>query len=194
MPEICHFNGNIFPIIEMRNFEGRLPNERYLAVVNIGGKDWELPSTEYKSCTIFKCDQCHQEKTHFSDFTTGYGVYDDERKVCFSCCGKNDAKQLAELPIGGKMVLYLTSQINEERANLNPYGYRGENYREAYREHFVSNWPNTLKIKVHWPVKGKHNIARTRYSVRFTYAGNHYSGIQYGDFTQICHIRRVKPA
>jgi len=117
----------------------------------------------------FTCSVCHQHKTHESDFSTGYGKDKDGNIVCFECCGKQDEKQLAELPLKGKMSLYLDTN-----------------------KKILTNWPGTLHISVPYIRKGKHNFAGKRYDTWFKYAGNQYHAVQYGDNTQIAHITRVK--
>lgn len=119
--------------------------------------------------TIFTCHQCKQEITHESDFSTGYGRDKDDNKICFACCGENDKKELLEMPIGGKTMLYLDT-----------------------KEMKLTNWPGTLQIKLHNIRKGRHNIAGRRYDIWFQYGQNQFHGTQYGDMTQICHIKRIK--
>lgn len=193
IPEISHLNGNMFPVIDRvkpENWDGKTP---YSAKVLISGKEWILPASDTVLYTLFTCDQCGEHVEHKSDLTTGYGTDKDGKKICFACCGVNDRRDLLALPIGGKYWLYLSSKINEDQANLNPLGYRSKNYREFYREHYVSNWPGTLSIKVPCPRKGRHNIARTRYDVWFKLEDAYFHGVQYGEWTQVCHIRRIKP-
>lgn len=193
IPEISHFNGNLFPVIDRvkpENWDGKTP---YSAKVLISGKEWILPASDTVTYSVFTCDQCGEHKEHKSDFSTGYGKNDAGQKICFACCGVNDRRDLLSLPIGGKTWLYLSSEINEEQASLNPLNYRSEGYREFYREFHVTNWPGTLKIKVHRPSQGRHNFAGKRYDIRFTLEGSRFHGVQYGDNTQVLHIKRIKP-
>ena len=44
--------------------------------------------------TTFTCSQCGKTKTHQSEISTGFGTDKDGNKVCFDCCGWNDAKEL----------------------------------------------------------------------------------------------------
>lgn len=119
---------------------------------------------------IFTCSQCKKKIKHKSDITTGYGTDPKtNKKVCFKCCGENDARNLKNMAIGDKTYLYLDT-----------------------KEKTLSNWPGTLKIAVCNVTLGRHNIAGNRYDVWFVYGDNCYWGVQYGDFTQICHIKRVK--
>ncbi len=122
---------------------------------------------------VFTCHQCGQDKTHTSDTTTGYALDREKNKICFDCCGINDAKDLKELPIGKKKYLYL-----DEKTRI------------------ITNWPGTFKfqtgeIKISW-----HKVPRApsirRYDTWFVYDGQRYHGVQYGDNTTIVHIRRLK--
>lgn len=117
----------------------------------------------------FICSQCGEHKIHEDNFTTGYARDKDDNKVCFACCGLNDAKELETMPIKGKTVLYLNT-----------------------KEKTLSNWPGTFKIQLHAIRQGRHNIAGKRYDFWFDYKGNEFHGVQYGDNTQISHIKRLK--
>lgn len=114
---------------------------------------------------------CGHYPSDCSSFTTGYGVMPDGKKHCYDCCGEMDREFMVR---EGKMVLYLTD-----------------------RE--VTNWPGTLKFKCYHKREGRHNIARVRYDVWFNGPDEHgnmtgakWWGVQYGNFTQICHCRRIK--
>ena len=123
--------------------------------------------------TNFKCSHCNQEKQHEPDFTTGYAIYKSGEKVCFNCCGVIDRADLAR---NNKGTLYLSR-------NAITGGYE------------LTNWPGTFRIFInHTPRKGSHNLARYRYDVWFTFDGSEWHGVQYGDNTQLCHVRRLKAA
>ena len=124
--------------------------------------------------TVFTCSVCNTEKTHTHEFTTGYGINKDGDKVCFDCCGKQDAERLEGLPRGGRDMLYLVK---------NDAG-----------KWTVSNWPGTLVIPVYQMTTGRHNIARTRTDVWFNFKGFRFWGVSFGGFTQIVHIKKVKKA
>ncbi len=115
----------------------------------------------------FKCSQCGQDKTHDSEFSTGYGYDKDNNKICFACCGLNDAKELTELPIGKKTVQY----------------WDGKN---------ITNWPSSLVIKPSYTTKGRHNIAGSREDIYFKFNGFNFHATQYGNNSQIAHIRKTK--
>lgn len=125
-----------------------------------------------RTFSVFTCDQCGEHKEHKSEFSTGYGKNDAGQKICFACCGVNDRRDLLALPIGGKTWLYLS-------------------YNDG--KYYVSNWPGTLKIPVRYMREGRHNIARKRYDVWFSLDGLQFHGVQYGDNTQVLHIKRIKP-
>lgn len=97
----------------------------------------------------------------------GYGVDRNGNKICFDCCGDLDRDHLMLLKKKERMILYLTD--------------RG-----------IENWPGTLLIKPTRRKIGKHNIAGTREDVWFDFEGRHFHGVQYGDFSQICHITVVR--
>ena len=111
------------------------------------------------------CDQCGQACIT-GQITTGYGT-DPETgdRLCFRCCGIADAEQMIE---SGRATLYLGS---------------GQ----------VTNWPGSLCFDVGEPRQGRDNIAGTRYDVWFRGpAGQAWWGVQYGEWTQLCHCRRLQ--
>jgi|CXWK01.1.fsa_nt_gi hypothetical protein len=115
----------------------------------------------------FTCFQCGQNKTHESPVSTGYGRDKNDNKICFDCCGINDAKELTEMPIGAKTVQY----------------WDGKN---------IINWPSSLKITPYYTTKGRHNMARTREDIYFRFNGFNFHATQYGNNSQIAHIRKTK--
>jgi hypothetical protein len=121
--------------------------------------------------TQFTCSQCGETKEHSSDITTGYARDAQDNKICFACCGKNDYAALENAKVGDKLVYYLSSEEGK---------------------HTLSNWPGTMVIRLHSVRKGRHNIAGKRYDFWFDYKGNNFHGVQYGDNTQIAHIKRIK--
>lgn len=118
----------------------------------------------------FQCSICKMERALQNSGGTGYGTDKDGQKVCYECCGKQDAQRMRET---GKAVMYL--------------GRRGEGQE-------VLNWPGSLRLPVQGTKTGRHNIAGKRYDVWFQFEGQAWHGVQYGDFTQICHCKRVKGA
>lgn len=115
----------------------------------------------------FHCSVCDQDKTHESDFTTGYGTDKDGNKVCFACCGINDRKTLLDLLPGKKMHLY-------------------------YSNNHVTNWPNTLSLKPNHTRKSKTNWNLERTDFWFTLENQRFHGYQIGHNNQIAHIYKLK--
>jgi hypothetical protein len=56
----------------------------------------------------------------------------------------------------------------------------------------ITNWPGTLRFRAFAVLKGRHNIAGTRYDVYFRVNGAEWHGVQYGENTQILHCKRTK--
>ena len=125
----------------------------------------------------FDCVDCGEHKVHVNPNDiggTGYAVVredDTEKKVCYDCCGKRDR---ISMKAEGRAVLYLTKREGKQ---------------------FVSNWPGTLTLPVKYSRTGRHNIAGTRETVWFTGPdGREWWGVSYGQWTQICHCKRLKAA
>lgn len=119
----------------------------------------------------FYCCQCKQHKPKQKSGGTGYAIKRNGHKVCYDCCGENDKKHLLNMKLGDKWYLYLS--------------------KDEEGRHKLTNWPGTLTIPIAHVRTGNHNIARNRYDLWFTYGGGKFHGVQYGDMTQICHIRRI---
>ena len=125
----------------------------------------------------FDCADCGEHKVHVNPNDcggVGYAtVREDgiEKKVCYACCGKRD---IADMRERGRTVLYLTEREGKP---------------------VVTNWPGTLSFPVRYSRKGRHNIAGTRQDVWFTDCdGREWWGVSYGDYTQLCHCKRLKAA
>lgn len=120
--------------------------------------------------TEFTCAICNQLVTHSDNLTTGYGLDDQDRKVCYACCGNRDREQMIK---SGKATLYLITE------NDGPFR--------------VCNWPNSLSFDIHQIKNSHHNLAGRRYDVWFVGPdGWIWHGITCGDNTQICHCKRTK--
>jgi hypothetical protein len=115
----------------------------------------------------FTCIKCGKTKPVHHDGGTGYAVQDDGGRVCYSCCAEIDQEYMRS---HSRIDLYLCKGIT------------------GLWE--VTNWPGTLRFPVA-PRKGKHNIAGSRYDVWFFFACHMWHGVQYGEWTQICHCKRV---
>lgn len=100
--------------------------------------------------------------------TTGYGTDNHGHRHCFGCCAKIDARRLHR---DGRATMYLC--------------------KTATGAYEVTNWPGTLRFPAVVSV-GRHNLAGVRYDAWFNSQGHGYHGVTYGDFTQLCHVRRVK--
>jgi len=116
-------------------------------------------------------------------FGTGYGIDSKtNQKICYDCCGKQDYKFLDEMKVGDKALFYL-------RVNKRSFDFFGKQCTEESYE--VINWPGTMRISANGKI-GKHNIAGIRRDVWFYRNGKEFHGIQYGNYSEICHIRRNK--
>jgi len=131
--------------------------------------------------TEFTCSRCGEHKTHTSPISTGYGVNDKGEKICFACCGDLDREQMQET---GKAVLYLSHEQKGKAFMQCTWIYPQKGY--------VSNWPGTLSIPVRAIKIGSHNVAGRRFDFWFTFEGEEWHGVQYGNNTQIAHCRRLK--
>lgn len=114
------------------------------------------------------CNQCKKEIVKpANSFSTGYGTDKQGNIFCFDCCGLNDRKKLEKAKPGERFALYLSN---------------GE----------VINWPGTFRAPVFGLSVGRHNIAGKRYDFRVKVGNNLFSGTQYGDNTQIAHLKCLK--
>lgn len=58
-------------------------------------------------------------------------------------------------------------------------------------KYFITNWPGTLEFPALQVRSGRHNIAGTRIDVWFFVGKQQWHGVQYGEWTQICHCKRL---
>jgi hypothetical protein len=129
----------------------------------------------------FFCTYCNRPRSYKSSSTTGYGVNNDNEKICFRCCSIVDRDDMIET---GKQTLYLSYEDHCL-------------FRPAIRDYFngkVGNWPGTLEFKAQCRrTPNGHNWGLTRYDVWFNGPDGHvWHGVQYGDNTQLVHCRRTK--
>lgn len=119
----------------------------------------------------FTCHRCGLTKTYESDMTTGYGIDNEGNKFCYPCIGIMDGNALEKLQPKEKYTMYLD-----------------------VRKKQVTNWPSSLVIKLDngYIRTGNHNIAGKRYDSWFHFRGNYYHAVQYGDRTEIAHVRKLK--
>jgi hypothetical protein len=90
--------------------------------------------------------------------------------LCYSCCAEIEKQFMRDY---GAITLYL---------NLTAYHTCEE----------VLNWPGTLRFKVLECRKGNHNFAGIRRDVWFEFEGWIWHGVQYGDYSELCHCRITK--
>lgn len=123
---------------------------------------------------LFHCSVCGEDKTHPADScSTGYASSDSGKKTCFDCMGKRDTIELLDMKPGQRWALYMTVKDGIRR---------------------VSNWPGTFSRPVDCLRISRHNWGLKRYDVWFTVQGERFHGYQIGDNTDICHVRKLKPA
>lgn len=129
----------------------------------------------------FVCASCRRVLVSSSTFTTGYGTA-GKRRHCFDCCGEREEVRMMKT---GRACLYL--EIRGQEAGAQPRA-----WHVGRLDGTVSNWPGTLKFAARVS-QGRHNIARTRYDVRFGGpCGSTWSGVQYGENTTLVRYRMVK--
>lgn len=126
------------------------------------------------------CSKCGKECKP-EGCSTGYGENSKGEKVCFACCAETDRAEMIET---GRATLYLSKR---KEAPVREKGvYLGCDYE-------VTNWPGTLRLPVLGMTIGRHNFAGRTYKVRLRGPdGKLWTGIQFGDNTQICRVRRSK--
>ncbi|MBU1235039.1 MAG: hypothetical protein KKC77_19300 [Proteobacteria bacterium] len=112
-----------------------------------------------------KCIVCKSEFVA-TGISTGYGLDNHGHKICFNCCGLLDSRNLSRMPKKDKYLLYFNGIE-------------------------VTNWPGSLKIKPYCVNHGKHNIARTMTTVWFKFYGMRFIGKNYGDNSQILHVKKI---
>lgn len=117
---------------------------------------------------------------------TGYGVTPDGRRICYECCIERDKEAMRRY---GRATLYMTRDYA-------PDNYAGGTYPQADRNGrryraIVTDWTGLLRFPA-GDKRGGHNMTGVRYDVWFTFEGQTWHGVSYGDNTQVCHCRRVK--
>ena len=112
----------------------------------------------------------------YGHLSKDHPAYDHEtdNRICFKCCGDLDREALIATNVSEKVpvCLYLTHSNGKYK---------------------ITNWPETLEIPVHTPRKGRHNIAGVVRTVWFQYEEQSYIGRNYGEWSDICHVKRIKP-
>ena len=111
---------------------------------------------------------CGHEPSAHLPITTGYGTDASGRTSCYACCADMDRAQMIR---DGRTTLYL---------------------RKSERSGEVTNWPGSLRFRTGPVVKGRHNLAGTRYDTWFTGPdGREWHAVQYGENTEIAHCKRI---
>ena len=127
----------------------------------------------------FICSDCGETVPFpFTSGGTGYGRDDKGAMFCYPCGAKRTAK---DMEADGKAYLYLAKRSDAERQE--------RNYSATHK---LTDWTGNFEIPIYGVRRGSYNIARTRYDVWFSWRGADWHGVQYGDNTQICHVRRLK--
>jgi len=111
----------------------------------------------------FQCTKCNRIHLVQTSGGTGYGVYKQNEKVCYSCCAK---LELADMLLTGKATLYFCKDK-------------------------VTDWAGKLAFKVLEQRKSNHNMARIRYDYWFLVANKVWHGYTIGDNTQIAHCKQT---
>lgn len=120
---------------------------------------------------------CGHEPSKHSECSTGTAHTADGREICWECCAVLDRQTMIDKGHSRNLPLYLT---------------HGDFNGGRFVDGKVTNWPSSLKFPCRVK-KGRHNIAGSRCDVWFNGPdGFVWHGVQYGEWTQICHCRRTK--
>lgn len=140
------------------------------------------------SADTFVCHDCKLTIEKPSDGCgTGYGTDSNGYVYCYQCCAEGDKRQMRDT---GKIMLYLSRDTVAE-VDILLSGQRVTPLH-PYELYVITNWPGSLRIKPTYVKEGRHNIARKRTDVWFTFEGTRWHGAQYGENTQLVHCRRLK--
>ena len=127
------------------------------------------------------CARCNQTIIRPSEYLPGYGTYKGQ-KLCYACCANMEREDMIST---GKAVLYLVSR-DETILSGNAAGL----VRKTYE---VTDWPGNLRFPVSHVRRSVHNLATWRYDFQFIGPdGKVWSGVNYGDNTQIARCKRLK--
>lgn len=124
---------------------------------------------------VTRCDRCGSVCVPDS-CSLGYGTTEAGKKHCFKCCALDDGERLDNLAPGETLDLYLKKKPGERCK--------------------VINWPGTFEVTCDYDIEGRHNFAGTRTDIGFTYHGRKFFGTQYGNNSEIVHVkvRKGQPA
>jgi len=121
-----------------------------------------------------KCYQCKKIIIKPDNgITTGYGLDENDNKICFKCCGINDKEYMET---HDKITLYLS----HDKVDENHIKWK------------ITNWPGSFVLDNLWVSHGSHNWGLKRKNVWVAFNGVWWYGIQIGDNTQLINLRRTK--
>ena len=131
-------------------------------------KQYIRPATEPATVTL----SCGHAPSPHGPHTTGYGITQTGARFCYDCCAYIEKSAMME---SGRTTLYLSKNKNGDWD--------------------LTDWSGHLSFPVRTLHGGRHNIARTRYDVWFKGPdGMLWHGVQYGEWTQLCHCKRTRKA
>jgi hypothetical protein len=120
----------------------------------------------------FRCMDCKAVKPVQTSGGTGYACNRATNGlICYACAGERDRLEMLS---SGRATLYLS-----------------DTETNGSKRWVITNWPGTLRLIPHYIRHGRHNMARTRCDVWFTFEGKPWHGVQYGENSQLCHCRRI---
>ncbi len=120
----------------------------------------------------FHCDYCKEDKEYISTTPTGFIKYHN-KTICFGCYTRID---IDNMRITGKGILRLH---REDTLPSEPLRYTMRNL-------------GTLRLPVNRIITKNYVKHSTRRDIWFDLYDQIWHGVQYGDFTQLCHCRRLK--
>ena len=129
--------------------------------------------------SILTLDCGHTIDTNDLGHTRGYGIDENNKKICYGCCAEKDKQYMLN---NGKIKLYLVQR--------GKWQYKPNDNVSTWN---ITNWPNSLSFPVIWYEIGGHNFAGIRYDIWFVGPDDHiWHGVQYGENTELCHCKRTK--
>jgi hypothetical protein len=160
--------------------------ESALAIAPFGAGCFRF--SEQYGPAAFVCSQCQQTKPLNTDGNGGTGYARTpagDAFLCYECCGRNDLREMISF---GEATLYLTMP----GADVDMGVREGKDLRTGT----LTNWPGTLSFTLQSGCMQtrRHNMAGKAYHVWFKGPdGADWHGVQYGDNTQLCHVKRLGP-
>lgn len=134
------------------------------------------------------CERCDDSFSMYAGKGgTGYAVVREPHTACIGVgCGCP--------PMSETYICYKCAG-EDEKTHMRTYGcntfYLTET-TDTKKKWSVSNWPGTLEFTPTHVRKGKHNMAKVRYDVWFTFEGRVWHGVQFGNNTQLLHCKATK--